>query len=110
QTAHLGQPRVVGLRRGGLAIQFRLEPRPECRVVASRSLEIRVQTMNGEGTGLLLLDQARVLEQTEMPGHARLPDAEHGCEPGHVHRLETESTNQTQPGLVAEEAQEGWGV
>ena len=76
----------------------------------ARRLNVGMEPMHGERAGPLFLDKARVLQQAKVPRHARLSDAEHGRQLRDVHRLQPEDADQPQPGLVAEEAQEGWGV
>ena len=77
-----------------------------CAVVAHGGREPVV----GVGAVALLADQAGVLQQAEMPGHARLRQPENAGQLVDVEAVAREHPQQPQPGLVAQQAIERGGL
>src|SRR6185503_2410981 len=61
----------------------------------------------GPAAVALLLDEAAFLQQAQVAGDAGLGDAEDRSELAHVEPLLLEEPQDAQPGLVAEQAEEG---
>jgi hypothetical protein len=110
QPQHLVQPRIVGphARIVGRLEKLRVEHRPQRIVplVAQRAREAVV----AEAAVLLLFDEPGLLEQPEVPRHARLGEAEDARQLRDVEAFAREDANQPQPRLVAEQPVKGGDV
>ena len=104
---HFLQPRIVRAHGavGGGRRELRVEQRPE-RPVAVDAPFVREPVVD-EARFALFGDQARVLEQPQVPGHARLRDAEDAGELGDVEAILREHAQQPQPRGVAEQPKQG---
>ena len=103
QPQHFLQARLVGAndRIARRLVELLLERRPQgvLSVVAQRRSEPVIRV-----AGVLFLDdQARVLQQAEVPGHARLRETENSRELGDVQALTRQDPQQPEPRLVAEQ-------
>ena len=106
QTQHFLQARLVGadgaVGRGH--VELRAQQRRQ-RLVAVG--ERRREAIVGEAAVALFGDEARLLQETQMPRNARLRQPEDAGELGDVQPLARQDAQQPQPRLVAEQAVEG---
>ncbi len=112
QPPHLRQPGIVGapgLGPRGLG-ELGLQERGERTgpVVAGGKRRGRPEV--GEAALALLDDQAGVLEQAEVAGHAGLGDAEDPRQLADVQPLGREQPQNPQPGVVAEQPEQAGGL
>ena len=76
--AHFGQARIVRAACGsaGRRVELRLEQRPHRSEAIQSFAYRRSDAVVGESAIAVLLDEARFLEQSEVPGYARLCNSE----------------------------------
>ena len=112
QPHHFLQPRFVAahgrrVRRFG---ELRLQRRPQAGKPAVE--QGRGEAIEGKPAAAFFDDEPRFFEQAQMARHARLRDAEHGGQLGHVQPavLSREHAQQAQTHLVAQQPVELAGL
>src|SRR5262247_3396097 len=77
------------------------------RARSARAIGGRGQAVPAERARFLLIHQPGLTQQTEVPGHAGLGDAQDGRQLRDVERLLRQQPQQPEAGLVAEKAKDG---
>ncbi len=102
QPLDLGQPCGVGtpLRCARSGLELRLQQRPQRAEAVQPAGKIRPDAVVGVTPLALLADEPRLLEEPQVPGHARLRNPEDPGQLAHIQTLHCQQSEQAEPRLI----------